>query len=124
MTTPKSRRSTRQVPIHPLLRLELDAAAERQRAKQDELARRRPLEGRVYPYDRHVLRQALQRALGVGPQDLRHSFKEALRTAGVGEVDSAHLAGHSPQVGATEYASANSAQRAREQVAAAFPQRR
>jgi integrase len=123
MTTPKSRRSTRQVPIHPLLRLELDAETERLRSRQDELARRRPLEGRLYPYNRHVLRRALKRTLGVSPQDLRHSFKEELRVAGVGEVDSAHLAGHSPQVGATEHASANSAQRAREQVAAAFSPR-
>ena len=120
MTTPKSRRSTRQVPIHPLLQLELEAEAERVRARQDELARRRPLEGRMYRFDRHTLRRALKRALGVSPQDLRHSFKEELRAAGVGEVDSAHLAGHSPKVGATAYASANSAQRAREQVAAAF----
>ena len=58
--------------------------------------------------------------LDVTSQDLRHSFKEALRTAGVGEVDSAHLAGHSPKVGSTAYASANSAERAREQIAAAF----
>lgn len=123
MTTPKSRRSVRQVPIHPLLQLELEAEATRLRARQDELARRRPLEGRLYPYDRHALRRALKRALGVTPQSLRHSFKEQLRAAGVGEVDSAHLAGHSPKVGATAYASANSAQRAREQVAAAFTPR-
>jgi integrase len=120
MTTPKSRNSTRQVPIHPLLRVELDAEADRVRAGQDELARRRPLEGRLYPHSRHVLWQALKRALGVTPQDLRHSFKEELRSAGVGEVDSARLAGHSPKVGSTEYASANSAERAREQIAAAF----
>jgi integrase len=120
MTTPKSRNSVRQVPIHPLLQLELDAEAGRLRERQDELARRRPLEGRLYPYDRHVLRRALKRALGVSAQDLRHSFKEELRSAGVGEVDSARLAGHSPKVGSTEYASANSAERAREQIAAAF----
>jgi integrase len=120
MTTPKSRNSTRQIPIHPLLRLELEAEALRLRARQDDLAARRPLEGRLYPYDRHVLRRALRRAVGVGPQDLRHSFKEALRDAGVGEVDSARLAGHSPKVGATEYASGDSAERARGQVAAAF----
>jgi integrase len=120
MTTPKSRLSTRQVPIHPLLRIELDAHADRLRASQDELARRRPLEGRLYPYDRHVLRRALKRALDVTPQSLRHSFKEQLRIAGVGEVDSARLAGHSPKVGSTAYASANSAERTREQIAAAF----
>ena len=54
MTTPKSRNSVRQVPIHPLLELELEAEAARLRARQDELARRRPLEGRLYPYDRHA----------------------------------------------------------------------
>jgi integrase len=123
-TSPKSHNSSRQVPIHPLLRRELDAHADRARAGQDELARRRPLEGRLYPYDRHTLRRALLRSAGISPQDLRHSFKEELRAAGVGEVDSAALAGHSPRVGVTAYASANSAERAREQLAAAFTSRR
>jgi integrase len=123
MTSPKSRNSTRQVPIHPLLRIELDAHADRIRAGQDELTRRRPLQGRLYPYDRHALRRALKQALDVSPQDLRHSFKEELRAAGVGEVDSARLAGHTPKVGATEYASASSAERAREQLADAFTSR-
>jgi integrase len=123
VTTPKSRNSTRQVPIHPLLRLELEAEAARLRARQDELARRRPLTGRLYPYNREALCRALKRTLGVTPRDLRHSFKEALRSVGIGEVDSARLAGHSPQVGSTIYASADSAERAREQVAAAFTAR-
>jgi integrase len=124
MTTPKSHNSTREVPIHPLLRRELDAHADRVRAGQDELARRRPLEGRLYRYDRHTVRRTLLRSAGISPQDLRHSFKEELRAAGVGEVDSARLAGHSPKVGSTAYASASSAERAREQVAAAFTSRR
>jgi integrase len=120
MTSPKSKNSARRVPIHPLLALELEAAAARLRAGQDELARRRPLEGRLYPYDQPALRRALKRALDLTPQDLRHSFKEQLRTAGVGEVDSARIVGHSVKVGSTEYASADSAERAREQIAAAF----
>jgi integrase len=119
-TTLKSRNSVRRIPIVPQLRAELDAQADRARQKQDELARRRPLEGRVYEYDRHVLRRALKRSLDISPQDLRHSFKETLREAGVGEVDSARLAGHSPQVGSTHYASGDSVERAREQVVEAF----
>jgi integrase len=120
MTSPKSSNSTRRVPIVPKLRAELDAHEARIREGQDELARRRPLEGRVYAYDRHVLRRALKRALDICPQDLRHSWKEQLREAGVNEVDSARLAGHSPQVGSTHYASADSAERARELVLKAF----
>ena len=120
MTTPKSRSSSRQVPIHPLLRAELEREMPRLRAGQDDLAARRPLTGRLYPHSRHVLGRALKAALGTGPQSLRHTFKEALRGAGVGEVDSARIAGHSPKVGSTAYASADSAERAREQVAAAF----
>ena len=68
MTTPKSKNSTRQVPIHPLLQAELEAEEDRVRGRQDELARRRPLEGRLYPHDRHVLCRALKHALGVGPR--------------------------------------------------------
>jgi hypothetical protein len=82
--------------------------------------RRRPLEGRVYPYGRHVLRRALKRSIGVSPQDLRHSWKEELRDAGIGEVDSARLAGHSPEVGSTHYASGDSVERVRELVAKTF----
>lgn len=120
MTTPKSANSVRRVPIHLPLRAELDAHADRVRTKQDELSRRRELEGRVYAYDRHVLRRALKRSLDISPQDLRHSFKEALREAGVGEVDSAHLAGHSAAVGSTHYASGDSVERARALVEGAF----